>query len=426
MGAPPPLTPSDPPPQTGGGSRSLAITRRGALTGAALVGLGAGLDRVLGGAAAPAAPAAFHGPHQSGIATPAQAFLHFAAFDLAAVDRDGLRGLLADWTAAAAALTAGRDTPVSPPGAAGPAEPGEARDLGGAGLTLTFGLGPGLFSATRLGLAVRRPAALRALPSFAGEALDPARSGGDLCIQACADDLQAAFHAVHVLTRLAGERLTLRWTQSGFRPLRPASHGQTPRNLLGFKDGTNNLRAGDGAAMARHVWVARTDGPPWLEGGTYLIARRIRMILASWDETDVREQEQTIGRHKLSGAPLGARDEFDPVDLSAIDHAGNLVIPAHAHIRLAHPSLNAGAAILRRSYAYSDPLPGLGSGRDHELDAGLFFIAFVRDPRQFITVQRRLSTGDELNAFTLHTGSSIFACPPGAQRGEILAARLLQ
>ncbi|GAA3041261.1 hypothetical protein GCM10020229_60530 [Kitasatospora albolonga] len=29
-----------------------------------------------------------------------------------------------------------------------------------------------------------------------GDALDPARSGGDICVQACADDPQVAVHAI--------------------------------------------------------------------------------------------------------------------------------------------------------------------------------------------------------------------------------------
>ena len=51
------------------------------------------------------------------------------------------------------------------------------------------------------------------------------------------------------------------------------------------------------------------------------------------------------------------------------------------------------------------------SGR---LDAGLFFVAFVRDPRtQFVPVQTLLSRQDGLMEYLQHTGSGLFAVPPG-------------
>ena len=50
----------------------------------------------------------FHGAHQAGIVTPAQDRLHFAAFDVTTEDRAELVALLEGWTAAAAAMTAGR------------------------------------------------------------------------------------------------------------------------------------------------------------------------------------------------------------------------------------------------------------------------------------------------------------------------------
>src|SRR5581483_5608409 len=173
-------------------------------------------------------------------------------------------------------------------------DPGEALGLGPARLTLTFGLGPGVLERARVSLR-ERPAQLRPLPPFAGEMLDPTRSGGDLCLQACADDPQVAFHAVHLLTGLVQDLAELRWTQSGFLPGAPA--GQTPRNLMGFKDGTNNIRGDDEAALARFVWVGE-EGPRWMRGGSFLIARRIDIALDSWDATTLALQESTFGRHK--------------------------------------------------------------------------------------------------------------------------------
>jgi deferrochelatase/peroxidase EfeB len=409
------------------------ITRRGVLAGAAGAAVGVGLDRfVLGGggsddtqSSALEEAVAFYGAQQAGIATPAQEFLAFAAFDVTGTSVDELREILKEWTAAAAALTAGR---VYEGGSdavdAAPVDTGEAVGIGPARLTITFGFGPSLFRSggeDRFGLARRRPGKLDPLPPFRGESLDPDRSGGDLCIQACADNPQVGFHAIHVLARLASGAATLRWTQQGFGRTSSTSRSQqTPRNLMGFKDGTDNIRAEDGEAMDEFVWVQPADGPSWMAGGSYLIARRIQILFDVWDATSLEGQEDVIGRKKLSGAPLGGHDEYDPVELDA-KKAGAPVIPPDAHIRLASPSYNHGQRILRRGYSYSEPSePGSG-----QIDAGLFFICFQRDPqRQFIPLQRRLAASDALNHHTLHTASAIFACPPGCKPGGFVGEGL--
>jgi deferrochelatase/peroxidase EfeB len=412
------------------------MTRREAVSGAALLGIGASLDHVLSGplglrteASAPTvsrnSAVPFHGPHQAGIATPAQSYMHFAAFDLANASLIDLRSLLQRWTAAAAMLTAGRlyQTVLQQPDE-NPEDTGEAVGLGASELTLTFGFGPGLFESPGLNasaLAHRRPAELAELPPFKGAHLDPARSGGDLCVQACANNPQVAFHAIHVLSRVAAGTAAPRWSQLGFGRTSSTSRSQsTPRNLMGFKDGTDNIRAEDAGAMTRFVWVQAGDGPEWMAGGTYLIARRIRMLFDVWDATSLEGQERVIGRHKASGAPLGERNEDDPVDLTAVS-AGASTIPSNAHIRLANPRYNNGQRILRRGYSYSEGTEAATG----EIDAGLFFIAFQRSPRrQFIPLQRRLAASDALNEHTMHTSSAIFACPPGVRSGGFIGEGL--
>jgi deferrochelatase/peroxidase EfeB len=357
----------------------------------------------------------FHGAHQSGIATPEQSRLVFAAYDLTTGDRAGLATLLGRWTGAAAQLASGATLDGVDGEFAPPTDTGEALGFPPSRLTLTIGFGPGLFDG-RFGMAASRPGALVDLPPFAGDALDPARSGGDLCIQACADDAQVAFHAVHSLTRLAFGSATLRYLQIGFgRTASPGAGRQTPRNLLGFKDGTNNLVLTDQDAMERFVWVGRRVDQPWMTGGTYLVARRIRVHLEAWDRSTLDDQQRTIGRVKAGGAPLGAAHESDAVNLSALGPTGQPLIPAHAHIRVAAPGSNRGQAILRRGYSFIDGVdPDSG-----ELDAGLFFICFQRDPRsQFIPIQQRQSEEDALAPYLLHTGSAVFACPPGIAAGQ--------
>ena len=195
---------------------------------------------------------------------------------------------------------------------------------------------------------------------------------------------------------------------------------------MGFKDGTDNIRAEDTTAMERYVWAQREDGVDWMSGGTYMVARRIRIRIRIridvWDATSLEGQEHTIGRNKLTGAPLGASREYDPVNLAARGPAGQALIPNHAHIRIASPENNGGQRLLRRGYSYSegnDPATG-------QLDAGLFFIAFQRSPtRQFIPVQGRLAAFDALNRHTQHTASAMFACPPGPRQGGYIGEGVL-
>ena len=353
--------------------------------------------------------------HQGGIATPEQTRMAFAAFDTTGTDRAALAELLAGWTRAAEHMTRGRALPGTAGPFAPPADTGEALDLPVARLTLTVGFGPSLFDG-RFGLAPRRPRALVDLPAFPGDALEPGRTGGDLCVQACADDPQVAFHAIHNLARLGLGTVALRYLQLGFgRTAAAGGSPTTPRNLLGFKDGTRNVDATDGAAMDRSVWVDGPTDQPWMQGGTYLVARRIRVHLEAWDRSTLGDQERTIGRAKVTGAPLGSAHEHDPVDLHALDDFGALRIPDTAHIRAAAPATNHGVAILRRGYSFADGVdPSTG-----ELEAGLFFICFQRDPSdQFVRIQRRLAAQDALTSYLVHTGSGVFACPPGPGPGR--------
>lgn len=396
------------------------ISRRRVLGSAAL-----GAAGLVASACNPAANAAnsdrsaavpFHGSHQAGVTTPAQERLVLATYDVTTRDAQALAALLRGWTDAARAFTAGESlgvtpAPGQPPSAASPpADTGEAVGLGPARLTLTIGYGTSLFD-DRFGLTGRRPAALIDLPRFPGDSVDATRSGGDLCVQACADDTQVAFHAIRDLTRLALGTAVARDVQLGFGRAASTSRTQrTPRNLLGFRDGTANVVAEDRSAVEHHVWVGPETDQAWMRGGTYLVARRIRTHLEAWDRSPLASQEQAFGRHKASGAPLGAAGEHDPVDLGAIGEDGQPVIPLDAHIRLAAPVHHGGARLLRRGYSYADGIDPVSG----ELDAGLIFLCYRRDPRrQFVPIQTALAAGDALNRYVQHTASAVFACPPG-------------
>ncbi|HEY2222329.1 iron uptake transporter deferrochelatase/peroxidase subunit [Actinomycetospora sp.] len=398
-------------------SRRSLLGRAGLLAGAGVAG------GVLAGCSTDSAPPPpvvdFRGAHQAGIDTAAQDRLAFAAFDVVpGSTRADLVALLTTWSAAAEAMTAGRPVPGdnedqnSPP-----ADTGEAFDLAPGNLTVTVGFGPGLFDA-RFGLADRRPAELAVLPALPGDTLDPAISGGDLAIQACSEDPQVAFHAVRNLARLGRGTVVTRWTQLGFGRTSSTSTAQaTPRNLMGFKDGTRNLKVEDPAAVTRSVWVAPADAPgpaAWFAGGSFLVSRRIRMIIETWDRDVLSDQENVFGRSKAAGAPLSGGDEFTPPDFAKTLASGLPAIPLDAHVRLAAPENNNGTAILRRSYSFTD-------GVDQTtgmLDAGLFFIAFMRSPTQFTTLQTQLGARDALNEYIRHTSSAVFACPPGVAPGN--------
>jgi deferrochelatase/peroxidase EfeB len=386
-----------------------------------LIGSGLTGSGLAGTADGPSRPVAFEGRHQAGIVTPAQDHLHFASFDVTTTDRARLATLLAAWTEAARALTAGAEAgpggAFSVAGEAPPDDTGEAAGLPASGLTLTIGFGPTLFEhpsdGDRFGLAASRPSRLVGLPKFSGDDLDPSRVGGDLCVQACANDPMVASHAIRNLARIGFGTVAMRWSQVGFGRTSSTSRAQdTPRNLFGQKDGTNNLRAEDSDMLDQHVWVGQDDSRPgrsgWMTGGTYLVARRIRMHIETWDRTPLGEQETIIGRHKGSGAPLGGRHEFDQPNLAALGTDGAPVIASTAHVRLAHPTSNADTRLLRRGYNFMDGNDSLG-----RLDAGLFFLSFQRDPQQFVQVQRQLSRQDALNEYIEHTGSGVWACPPG-------------
>lgn len=399
----------------------IGVSRRGFLGGVGLVGAGAAAGAVAGHASVSAPPASasteltgavsFFGPYQAGIGTPSQDRLAFAAFDVVTSKRSDLVELLRGWTAAAAAMTGGKAVPgESAQPQAPPADTGEAYGLLPSQLTVTIGFGPSLFD-RRFGLASRRPAALTDLPALPGESLRPEISNGDIGIQACSNDPQVAFHVIRNLARLGRGLVVLRWSQLGFGRTSSTSLSQvTPRNLMGFKDGTRNIRGEDTATMEQFVWVGAETDQPWLRGGSYLVTRRIRMHIEAWDRDFLADQQHVLGRQKTSGAPLGGTSEFDTPDFTAKDSSGSPIIPVDAHIRLASREHNGGLQILRRGYSFTDGIdPASG-----ELDAGLFFIAYQKDPRtQFVPLQRLLGSQDALVEYIVHTSSALFACPPG-------------
>ncbi|SCX29703.1 Dyp-type peroxidase [Mycolicibacterium fluoranthenivorans] len=384
------------------------VNRRRLLTGGAAA-LAAGAALTQSGAAQSATPQGgfgtavepFHGTHQAGIATAAQAHALFIALDLVpGAGRDQLSAVLKLWSADAARLTQGVP-------ALADTEPELA--LRPARLTVTVGLGPAVF--VRAGLAHRLPATVYEMPGFGTDRLDPRWCGGDLLLQICAEDPVALAHAARVLLKNVRRFVVPRWRQSGFRHAAGADRsGATMRNLMGQVDGTANLR--EPAEFDRHVW---DDGgrQPWFAGGTVLVLRRIRAEMDAWDELDRESKELAVGRRLDTGAPLTGERESDQPDLTA-QVGGIPVIPPNAHIALARHRTE-DELMLRRPYNYDDPPPP-----GTTTDSGLLFAVYQRDPgRSFVPVQRRLAAADALNRWVTTIGTATFAILPGTNGGYL-------
>ena len=430
-----------------GRSGAKGTSRRAMFTGAGLGAALAGLAGVASGRAWEASQRPeeailtvypFRGDHQAGITTPAQDNMFTAAFDVSTTDVEELKTLLSDWAVAAEQMTSGELVGGQPSSnkQLPPKDTGEAWGYKPNGLTITFGVGKGLFvdaeGNDRFGLAARMPAILKeGMPSFSGDQLHAAQSDGDLLVQACSNDAQVCVHAIRNLTRIAFGTAALRWSQVGYGRTSSTSVDQeTPRNLFGFKDGTNNIKAEDPAdQLNEHLWVQPGDdaAAAWMTGGTYYVARRIRMLAEVWDRLRLIEQEQTMGRDKRYGAPLSianptkSSEEFTAVDYEAKDDKGETLVPADAHIAVVSPEQNQGRRMLRRGYNYTDGSDSLGL-----LQTGLFFIAFVRDPRtNFYPILDRMTKSDALQEYLKHEASALFAIPPGIKKGDTMVAASL-
>lgn len=352
----------------------------------------------------------FYGKHQSGIITPVQTNIYFASLDVLFTSKKDLQELFKKWTPLVVRLMNGElmvDLTTNTRVPTG--DTGEAEGLDASNLSITIGVGPSLFD--KLGIQHLKPAELNDLPHFPKDQLQKELTGGDLCIQACADDPQVAFHAVRNLVRAASGKVEIKWSQAGFNSF--PTGGGTPRNLFAFKDGTGNPSTADDKDLNKVVWVDKG----WLKGGSYLVARNVQMHLETWDRTSLKDQEATFGRYRDSGAPFGKKKEFDDFDVEAKDSNGEYIMPDTSHVHLARKS---GARMLRRSYSYaSGVMTNTGAH-----DAGLMFVSFQKDPAQFITVQNSLGRLDKMNEYTTHRGSAVFACFPGVQKGSYIGEAL--
>lgn len=362
---------------------------------------------------------AWDGPRQAGIVTPRTAYGMVASFD---VVTDDLPQLLQDVTARIAELTQGwpdrlddidnADLPPSDTGELGFDKRNEGR------LTITVGLGASLFD-ERFGLAARRPEPLTRMPEFGGDNLSPEHVHGDLLLVVQSDHMMVTHHALRDVMRRTKGRLEGRWAQPCFQRFE-ADKGSTQkkagvadaRGLLGFKDGSQNI-----PVTRDELIFTGAEAPAWARGGSYLALRLIRLKIERWDRLTRTAQEDSIGREKVSGAPLGGREEAETPTLDKRT-------PIDAHIRMANPRKpgNDRQRFLRRPFIYNNGFDDYGL-----LNSGAVFMAFCRDvKKQFETVKTR-TQGQDLDEYMVAFGGGYFFCPPGVRgRSDYLARELVE
>ncbi len=353
----------------------------------------------------------FDAYHQSGVITPKPAQATLIALDSVAPNLPVLVEALQAISAESRQLTQGVAVGVAevddPPPDSGILGSYNAPDS----LSVTVGFGASLFDG-RYGLAAKRPAHLTEMPAFALDELDPARTGGDVILQICAGQRDTVVHTVRELMRAVAGKLSIRWMLDGFQTAaRDTNPKATTRNLFAFRDGTANPDVTDPAKMDEFVWVTAGDAAPaWTAGGTYLVVRTIRQHVEFWDRVGMLEQEQMIGRYRVSGAPLGGTYEHEDPRFD-LDPKGDR-IPLDAHLRLANPRTpeTSRQRILRRGYNYDRGVDEAGN-----LDQGLLFMAFNKNPHtQFAVIQQRLEA-EPMTDYILPVGGGYFFVPPGSR-----------
>lgn len=358
----------------------------------------------------------WRGPRQAGIVTPRTDHAFIAAFNI--VD-DDLPRLFQDLTGRVSELTRGYpdrlddiDNDALPPSDTG--ELGYDRRRDGR-LTTTIGLGASLFD-KRFGLRGRRPRALKRMPAFPVDNLDPDRSHGDLVLLAQAEHPMICHHAIRDVLRRTKGRLQGRWGQACFQRADPRKVERpgiaAARGLLGFPDGSQNISPEDDARI-----FTGAEEVDWARGGSYLAARLIRLKLERWDRLSKTAQEDSMGREKITGAPLEGGREQDIPKLGE-------ETPRDAHIRLANPRGpgDEQRRFLRRGFVYTGGFDDYGL-----LDSGSVFLAFCRDVQEQFEHSKRGMIGQDLDEYAVAFGGGYFYCPPGVRgRGDYLARELVE
>ncbi|WAP57203.1 Dyp-type peroxidase [Streptomyces sp. S465] len=343
-------------------------------------------------APAPTPPVSPTGRYQAGITLPQPAQRNLLAVVADVADAGSVRPLLAELGEAIRTLTTGTDARLMG------LEPGD--------LTVTIGVGPRLVRTVDPAL----PGA-KDLPRFSREQIDPSARGGDLLIQICAGDALVLPVVAAALLEQAGDRIRERWRQSAGRGsnVRVGQGLAASRNLFGFVDGIVGPHTK--AEQRRDLWLA---GPAPVAGGTLAVVRRMELDLPRFAKLSVAEQEAVFGRRRASGVPLSGGTIASGPDLGAKTPDGRYLVPADAHARRAHATAVGVGLMLRRSYSFDGPAPGL------------LFMSFQNDLRTFTSTLTRMDASDALLPYTTTTASATFLILPGFDADHPLGSRLFR
>ena len=319
----------------------------------------------------------------------------------------------------------GRRCPSAPRSARGsrPPDTGEALGLGPA-CAHAHGRASGLRSSTTASASRgRRPAGPRRAPLVPGRRPRLPRGGGDLCVQACADDEQVAFHAVRNLARLGARhgRPALAADRLRRAPRRRRRPRRRRATSSASRTGPTTSLADDAGALDRFVWVGDETDQPWMRGGTYLVARRIRTRLEAWAATPLAAQEaghrpvQGLGR--AAHRPPGARP-------GRPRRAGSARRPRDPG-RRPHPRGGAGDQRRRSASCGAGTASRTASTRGPRSSTRVCSSSASRrtPAQQFSRIQSSLAINDTLREYLVHTSSARLRLPAGREARSVTSAK---
>lgn len=354
------------------------------------------------------------GLHQAGVLTPEQKNASFIAFNVTTTKFDELQTVFSLLSQRIAYLTQQQQAPSLANDKMPPAESGIlGTHLQPDSLTITVALGDSLFD-SRFGLNKIKPKQLVEMTSFPNDRLEKKWCGGDILLQICANSQESVIYALRDILRHISPYSFPLWKIDGFLPARDIDNRNTPINLFGFKDGTGNAPTDDSELMNELIWVTSgSKEPSWCDGGTYQAVRLIRFNLEFWDRTPLEDQENDFGRHKVTGAPMGMKQEHDDPAFDKDPHGDRVLFDSH--MRRAEPRNpeRYTAKLRRRSYSYSLGLTDAGA-----LDMGLIFVSYQRNLKTgFIDTQKRLN-GEPLERYIKPFGGGYYFVLPGMQSAQ--------
>lgn len=223
-----------------------------------------------------------------------------------------------------------------------------------------------------------KPARLMPFPELTNGAINAPHTPCDLFIHLRSERHDINFELARELLQEVDGGLELVEEIHGFRYL-------DSRDLTGFVDGTENPQGEDRARVA----LCNESGP--LAHGSYIHTQRYVHDLPRWEQLDLEEQEDTIGRTKADNIEYASADK-----------------PLTAHIKRANIKNDDGSSVelLRHSMPY-------GGVDEH----GLFFVSYAGDSRNFERILESMIHGDGhhtdhlLNYTRAVTGAAFFAPP---------------